>query len=671
MVKISIILPVYNDEEFLAQSIDSVIEQTITDIELICINDGSTDNSLKILNEYANKYNCIKIINQQNKGAAAARNKAILQSSGEYIGFLDSDDFYLDKDALNEMYILAKENNANMVSANIKSLNTKGKLVTNYNLEEFQQKGDMKPEDYGIPWTFGKNIYKREFLIDNNFIFPRYSRGEDPVFLAKILVKLDKIYFVPNFLMGIRDARYHGLYKIDNYEKKWGYIKHFHDTFKILQNNNFNKMKKRYEKKLFEFLNFSRNFADNEMYHMVQEIFRDDNEILEKCKDIFSFSKPKISVIIPITNKEEYLDNMVDNLLKQSFRDLEFIFVNKGFRNNIPHIIKEFIKRDYRAKFINHDFNEKFLKNIAIDFASGEYILLYDPKDSFKHNIFKKLYNIASKNNSDLVLFKIARLNNDNSIDYGKNLGFSLNECFKDVDFNKTSFNFWELKNFILNSNFNPFGKLYKKELLQKLDDYYFAHDNIFNYIILHVISMIQSNNISFVNEFLYYQSFHVDFKQLEISQNYDVFEIFNKIKTYLTDIQAFNQFKEDYLLFKFNYLTDLLESSDDQFYQFVKNNIKEIDNIDDFEDEWLIKKLNFILSSDSPEDYAEFINEIKLDNLNHEKYVLNQHYYELLNKHDELQEKYNHKLSVHNGLLSSTSWKLTKPLRNLKNRYN
>ena len=668
MVKITIIMPVYNDEEFLAQSIDSILEQTITDMELICINDGSTDNSLKILNEYAKQYNFIKIINQKNQGAAASRNKAILQASGEYIGFLDSDDFYMDKDTLNEMYKMAKENNANMVSANIKSLNTKGKIVTNYNLAEFQEKGVMKPEDYGIPWTFGKNIYKREFLHDNNFIFPKYSRGEDPVFLSKILVKVDKIYYVPNFLMGIRDASYHGLYKIDTYEKKWGYIKHFHDTFEILTNNNFNKMKKRYEKKLFEFLGFSRNFADFEMYSMVQEIFSDDKKILKKCEEIFSFSNPKISVIIPIYNNEEYMDRVIDNLLKQSFKDLEFIFVNSGFRNEIPHNIQEFIKHDYRARLINHEFDEKSLKkNIAVDFASGEYILLYNPQDNFKQNIFKKLYNNAIKNNSDLVLFKVARLKNDNSIDYKHNLGFSLKEHFsKNVNFNEFHCNIWKIKDLVLNSNSNPFGKLYKKEILESLQDYYFSPNNSFNYIILHLISMVQSSNISFVDEFLYYESYFSDFKNLAKFHESDIFEVFDKVKKYLIDVQAFDVFEEEYQKFKLNLMFNSLEEGNEDLYQLVKNEFNDIDVPDDI-DESLTKHIEFLSNSNSFEEYNSFNNEFKLNKLKYEKETLEKEYQDLLNKHKDLKAQYDKQLADQKALMTSSSWKLTKPLRSIR----
>ena len=101
MPKISVIIPVYNVEKYLSQCLDSILNQTFKDFECICVNDGSTDKSLAILQEYVNKDDRIKIINQENKGLSGARNSALKIVNGKYITFIDSDDFvtidYLEK----------------------------------------------------------------------------------------------------------------------------------------------------------------------------------------------------------------------------------------------------------------------------------------------------------------------------------------------------------------------------------------------------------------------------------------------------------------------------------------------------------------------------------------------------------------------------------------------
>ena len=91
--EISVIIPVYNAAEFLPRCLDSVLQQELQDIEIICINDGSTDNSEQVIKEYAGKDDRIKLISRPNKGAAAARNAGIKAAEGKYIAFVDADDF--------------------------------------------------------------------------------------------------------------------------------------------------------------------------------------------------------------------------------------------------------------------------------------------------------------------------------------------------------------------------------------------------------------------------------------------------------------------------------------------------------------------------------------------------------------------------------------------------
>ena len=123
MVKISVIIPVYNVEKYLKECLDSVINQTLKDIEIICVNDGSTDNSLNILENYAKKDNRIIVISQKNKGLSGARNTGLKYCSGEYVSFIDSDD-YVSKDLFELTYNNAISNNSDLVIFKIASLYT-------------------------------------------------------------------------------------------------------------------------------------------------------------------------------------------------------------------------------------------------------------------------------------------------------------------------------------------------------------------------------------------------------------------------------------------------------------------------------------------------------------------------------------------------------------------
>ena len=118
MIKISVIIPVYNVEQYLRECLESVINQTLSELEIICINDGSTDSSLDILREYEQKDNRIIVINKDNEGQAAARNIGISMAKGEYIGFLDSDD-YIDSNFYEKLYNAAKKYKADIACTNL------------------------------------------------------------------------------------------------------------------------------------------------------------------------------------------------------------------------------------------------------------------------------------------------------------------------------------------------------------------------------------------------------------------------------------------------------------------------------------------------------------------------------------------------------------------------
>ena len=108
MPKVSIVIPVYNVEKYLRECLDSVVNQSLRDIEIICINDGSTDNSFKILEEYKSKEIRLQVLSQKNGGQSKARNAGLEVATGEYIYFLDSDD-YIKTDALEILYKIAKK----------------------------------------------------------------------------------------------------------------------------------------------------------------------------------------------------------------------------------------------------------------------------------------------------------------------------------------------------------------------------------------------------------------------------------------------------------------------------------------------------------------------------------------------------------------------------------
>ena len=200
MTKVSIIVPVYNVEKYLERCLDSLINQTLTNIEIVCINDGSTDNSGKILDDYAAKDKRIIVINKKNEGQSIARNIGIEKAKGEYLGFVDSDD-WVDLDYFEKLYNTAFLHNCEMACAGLKrykknKMHTKKKFQSEniYNTIDEKIKADNLPNDN----YFVNKIYKREAWIKNCIEFSPGHFYEDLALMLKVLHLMGTMVTVPN-----------------------------------------------------------------------------------------------------------------------------------------------------------------------------------------------------------------------------------------------------------------------------------------------------------------------------------------------------------------------------------------------------------------------------------------------------------------------------------------
>ena len=661
-------MPVYNGEEYLKESIESIIKQTLDDIEIICVNDGSTDNSLKILNDYASQYNFIKVFTKENEGSGIARNFGLNQATGEYVAYLDSDDIYIDENALKLMYESAIKHDAKMVSANLKGLSLNGNLVINENLERFKEENIITPNDYGIPYSFYKNIFNRKFLLDNNIIFPDLLRGQDPVFLAEIFTLVDEIPTVPIDFYGFRYPKRSGLLKINTFRKKYDYIKHFRETFKLLDDAGFHKMKENYEKKLLEFINAFHNSYSKEIKDIVYDVFCDDKHILDLVKD--SFVNPKISVIIPVYNAGDYLNESIPSVLNQSLKEIELVCVNDGSKDNSLEILKEFAKEDSRVRIIDQEnAGCGAARNRALDDAIGDYIYFFDPDDYILKNTFKELYNNAYTNGSDLVIFKIARFRDGEPINYSIP-GFDLEKVFNKKDFNNFTFNYKDVKKYVLNASFAPWTKLYKREFLDKYDDFRFPTNIAYDDAPFHIQSMLRANKISFIPKFFYYYRFNPKGIINTSSNGMDIFRICDIVESFLKDNGFYIEFIEEFNLFKitqiFNYL---LSTNTEEYFQKAKVEFSKIHlghkNKVPIK---LRKKYDLVLESQSFEEYKEKEYKLRVNDLKANNKKLTKKYNNLKKENKKLTKEKKNVKKLNKDIVSSNSWKLTKPLRKFAN---
>lgn len=210
-MKVSVIIPIYNVEEYLEECIDSILNQSLDNVEIICINDGSTDNSLSILNKYSERNSNIKIINQENTGAGTARNRALKFAEGEYIYFLDGDD-YLDKDTLLICYEEAKKNNLDIVTFDAilfyeKSYN--GNYDDNLERDELLESRVKTGLEF-MEEAFSRkcfrtestiNFYRREFLEKNNIKYSELKIYEDVIQVFDSFILAERVKYIPKKFM--------------------------------------------------------------------------------------------------------------------------------------------------------------------------------------------------------------------------------------------------------------------------------------------------------------------------------------------------------------------------------------------------------------------------------------------------------------------------------------
>lgn len=191
MPKVSVIIPIYNVENYIEKCLDSVVNQTIEEIEIILVNDGSTDSSKEKISQYLEKYkHKIKYLEKENGGLSSARNFGIPQATGEYIAFLDSDD-YIDCTAYEEMYNVAKKENADMVECDFlwEYPNKKKEDIG----EIYQNKKEMIEKARVVAWN---KLIKREIIQREKIEFPLGLRYEDVDFFYQLVPYLNKVAFV-------------------------------------------------------------------------------------------------------------------------------------------------------------------------------------------------------------------------------------------------------------------------------------------------------------------------------------------------------------------------------------------------------------------------------------------------------------------------------------------
>lgn len=311
MVEISVILPVYNSENYLKVCLDSLLNQSFNDIEILCIDDGSSDGSLDILKDYEKTDDRITVISQENMGVAKTRNNALDLVKGNYVYFMDSDD-YLDKNAFKKLHDNITSNNSDFCIMKAIFVNDDGEYKfpafeldkefdkVNFNNFTFTYK-DIKSHvlnDLFAPWL---KLYSVKFLKSgDDFTFPEIKSYSDAPFHVKTMLMASRISFVPEYLYYYRendDSLVHSSSNTINFFKLSDIIEEY-----LVNNNFFDEFREEFDAFKFVKLVYYMGFTDSEEYYLKakHELSKLENSSLIEEKDI-----DKRNIILDSDNLKE------------------------------------------------------------------------------------------------------------------------------------------------------------------------------------------------------------------------------------------------------------------------------------------------------------------------------------------------------------------------------
>lgn len=446
-VRVSVVIPVYNGEKYIRQCLDSVCEQTLQEIQIICINDGSTDSTADILKEYESHDDRIIVVDKEHTNAGESRNFGMKFAEGEYISFLDADDFF-ESDMLEAAYTAIKETDSQICAFRCDQFDEQTKQFHEcpwtLKLEIMPEHRPFSCHDCAdiiftmTSCTAWDKMYNRSFIMENKIEFQSVPSCNDMLFTLSAYTVADKITTLDRILVHQR------VNHIKTLSKDIEYLWHnFYDALMALKNflidrSIYAEFQKSFVNWAIDFSiwnmhNYREHFRDL-IHQSLKRKFFDDLDITSSPKESFfnqdlynemrqiidekeerdKNAAPKVSIIIPTYNVEQYLRTCLDSAVNQTLENIEIIIVNDGSTDNCLEIIKEYAAEDDRIVVIDKENGGYGMAmNYGIDRAKGEYIGIIEPDDFVDVNMFGDLYNIAAENDLDFVKADFNRFEHD------------------------------------------------------------------------------------------------------------------------------------------------------------------------------------------------------------------------------------------------------------------
>ncbi len=459
-IKISVVIPVYNASPYLQRCLDSICSQSYQNLEIICVNDGSIDDSLNILNAYAAKEKRVLVLSQKNKGASAARNAGMEKASGEYISFIDADDYILqglyekfteyEKQHRPDIfmfngYIGHEKSSEFFMNSNTFSCPVTGKEVFNHKA--------VKSLFFGNQAVCNK-IFKTAFLKESGIRFLEKNSFEDTLFYFESVIQAKKIqatldcfyvYTTDNNSSVTKTFGKNALTVFDTFEKmektakKVGVFDYYRYALFQLAYEKCNELLKLITKDVSEefylktqnYLRTKQAALDPAVYTRLLEYFVCHNILTLSFIDFQSTvlfdgtknnfqqkpaAEPFFSVIVPIYKVEKYLTACLKSIINQTFTNFEIICINDGSPDKCGDILNDLAQKDGRIKIITQP--NKGLgaaRNIGALQAKGKYLAFVDSDDWLRFDALERIHSRLSNQAADICLFGFMEFHENNN----------------------------------------------------------------------------------------------------------------------------------------------------------------------------------------------------------------------------------------------------------------
>ena len=417
---ISIVIPIYNAEKYLEECLNSIKNQTYKNFEVIMVNDGSKDDSETICMNFLRSDSRFRYKKKANGGVSSARNLGLDNVKGDYITFIDADD-WVDENHLEILIDGIIKNNCEVaISSYMQFINTRETYLINIysNQEKYLLNyGKMNREKFltELPKLISINnsfncavskLFSRRLVedirFDSNIIY-----AEDLDFYFKLYLKVNNFIFInaETYIYRQHDESTTSGFSQIHAEQELSVFKKMYETALILGIPTVN-----YVRKLQTLINFRNDFLEN------KELLAEYKQFLSDAREIQTYPQKLISIIVPIYNIYPYLQLCLESIENQTYPHFEVLLINDGSRDDSKDICQEFINKDKRFRYFEQEnLGISAARNTGIVNSNGEFITFIDGDDFVDPNYLEELYHVALKNDSEIVVASYKEFNEDDN----------------------------------------------------------------------------------------------------------------------------------------------------------------------------------------------------------------------------------------------------------------